>query len=130
MLTGNTKNMGGIPYAARDPLFWCHHISIDRMWASWNLNGGVNPSTASWATKTFVFIDGNGQRVVSRTKDFFDLATLGYTYDTFIPGAQASQTVKKASTLAAAIQAAAASPPMTGSDGTASPGTRNPSEST
>ena len=32
-----------------------------------------------------------------------------------------------ASTLAAAIQAAAASPPITGSDGTGSPGTRNPS---
>ena len=35
-----------------------------------------------------------------------------------------------ASTLAAAIQAAAASPPITGNDGIGSPGTRNPSEST
>ena len=85
VLTGNSRNMGGIPYAPRDPLFWLHHISIDRMWASWNLNGGVNPTTPTWASKTFVFVDGNGQRVVSRTKDYFDLATLGYTYDTFIP---------------------------------------------
>ena len=35
-----------------------------------------------------------------------------------------------ASTLAAAMQAAAASPPTTGSDGIGSPGTRNPSDST
>lgn len=85
VLVGNSKNMGAVPYAARDPLFWVHHSSIDRMWASWNANGGVNPTTASWATKAFVFADGNGQRVSSALNNYFDTAALGYAYDALIP---------------------------------------------
>jgi hypothetical protein len=84
-LVGNRDNMGRVPYAARDPLFWVHHASIDRIWASWNLNGGVNPTTASWTSKAFVFADAAGQRVSSRLRDYFDMAALGYTYDSFIP---------------------------------------------
>ena len=85
VLVGNSKNMGAVPYAARDPLFWVHHSSIDRMWASWTANGGVNPTTASWATKAFVFADGNGQRVSSALNNYFDTAALGYAYDALIP---------------------------------------------
>ena len=50
-LVGTAKNMGKIPYAARDPLFWTHHVNIDRLWAQWNHNGGSNPTTATWAKK-------------------------------------------------------------------------------
>ena len=85
VLVGTSKGMGAVPYAARDPLFWVHHSTIDRMWASWNANGGANPMTASWAAKTFVFADGNGQRVSSALKDYFDTAALGYAYDVLIP---------------------------------------------
>jgi len=90
VLVGTSKGMGAVPYAARDPLFWVHHSSIDRMWASWNANGGANPTTASWAAKTFVFADGNGQRVSSALKDYFDTAALGYAYDALIPPPAAS----------------------------------------
>jgi len=31
VLVGNSKGMGAVPYAARDPLFWVHHSNIDRM---------------------------------------------------------------------------------------------------
>jgi tyrosinase len=85
VLVGTSKDMGAVPYAARDPLFWVHHSSIDRMWASWNANGGVNPTTASWATKTFVFADGTGQQVTGALKDYFDTTSLGYVYDNLIP---------------------------------------------
>ncbi len=84
-LVGTRDNMGRVPYAARDPLFWVHHANIDRLWASWNLNGGVNPVNARWARKAFVFADGLGQRVSSRLRDYFDIAALGYTYDAFVP---------------------------------------------
>jgi tyrosinase len=99
VLVGTSKGMGAVPYAARDPLFWVHHSSIDRMWASWSANGGVNPATASWATRTFVFADGNGQRVSGALKDFFDIDSLGYAYDALIPPASPGGT---ASTLMAA----------------------------
>ena len=101
VLVGTSKNMGAVPYAARDPLFWVHHSSIDRMWASWSANGGINPTGASWATKTFVFADGNGQRVSSALQDYFDTAALGYAYDALIP-APAPAPVGTASTLMAA----------------------------
>ena len=85
VLVGNTKNMGAVPYAARDPLFWVHHSTIDRLWASWNANGGVNPATATWATKVFTFADRTGTRVTGKLKDFFDTAPLGYAYDSLLP---------------------------------------------
>lgn len=81
VLTGTSKNMGAVPYAAQDPLFWVHHSNIDRLWVSWNRNGGANPATGTWLNNTFVFVDGNGQRVAGRLRDFFDSTALGYGYD-------------------------------------------------
>ena len=47
VLTGTAKNMGSVPYAGRDPLFLVHHANIDRIWASWNANGGPTRATAA-----------------------------------------------------------------------------------
>jgi len=85
VLVGNSKGMGTVPYAARDPLFWVHHSNIDRMWASWNNNGGTNPATATWASHSFVFADVNGVRVKRALSTVFDLSTLGYGYDAYLP---------------------------------------------
>ncbi|GHA72529.1 tyrosinase family protein [Cognatilysobacter bugurensis] len=84
VLTGNSTNMGKISYAALDPLFWVHHANIDRMWASWNANGGVNPTSGTWLDREFVFVDGGGQRVSGRLRDFLDASSLGYSYDRLI----------------------------------------------
>jgi hypothetical protein len=73
-----------VPYAARDPLFWVHHSNIDRLWASWNRNGRANPTTGTWLSKEFVFVDAQGQRVSCKLKDFFSTDVLGYTYDKFV----------------------------------------------
>lgn len=90
-LVGTARNMGKIPYAARDPLFWIHHSNIDRLWAHWNNNGGGNPTGAAWAQRVFVFTDGQGQRVTGALKDYCDLSTLGYTYDDLlVPGLAAT----------------------------------------
>ncbi len=103
VLVGTKANMGAVPYAARDPLFWVHHSSIDRMWTSWNANGGVNPSTAAWARQPFVFADPQGQRVSSRLLDYFSTAPLGYTYDALIPPAASPATTLAAITTTAAM---------------------------
>jgi tyrosinase len=100
ILVGTGRNMGSVPYAGRDPLFLVHHANIDRLWASWNANGGVNPTTASWARKAFVFADPLGQRVSSRLRDYFDVAALGYGYDMLVPPPVATGT----STLMMAMQ--------------------------
>ena len=84
--TGDTTNMGRVPWAAEDAVFWMHHCNIDRLWASWNKNGGLNPTNlSSWMNKQFIFADENGQKVSVSIKDFDDIAKLNYTYDAFEP---------------------------------------------
>ncbi|MFC0676735.1 tyrosinase family protein [Lysobacter korlensis] len=99
VLTGTSKNMGAVPYAAQDALFWVHHANIDRMWASWNANGNPNPTSGSWRDREFVFVDGKGQRVTGRLRDFFDTNVLGYRYDRHIgpDGREGSATLMTAS---------------------------------
>jgi tyrosinase len=81
VLVGNTKNMGRIPYAAQDPIFWMHHCNLDRLWASWNAAGNTNPQLDD----AFTFVDGTGQTVVANLSNFLDISTVGYTYDRFEP---------------------------------------------
>jgi tyrosinase len=90
VLTGNRENMGAVPWAARDPIFWLHHCNIDRLWASWNANGGKNPK-APWNDDTFVFADPKGNRIVAKVSDYFDIASLGYSYDHLEPKPGKSQ---------------------------------------
>jgi tyrosinase len=86
--TGDRTNMGEVPSAAGDPLFWLHHCNIDRIWAAWNASGGNNPTStngASWADTSFVFAGAEGQRVEIDIASISDSAALPYTYDT-LPG--------------------------------------------
>lgn len=93
VLVGTSSNMGSVSYAGRDPLFWVHHSNIDRIWASWNRNGGVNPTEPTWASNQFVFADSKGTRVQSALKDYFDIETLGYGYDDYIPAPMSAASV-------------------------------------
>lgn len=115
VLVGTASNMGAVPYAARDPLFWVHHSTIDRMWASWNANyAGVNP-LSTWGNTQFVFADRLGQRVTGKLKDFFDTNLLGYSYDSLIapppppppPPQQQQQAPKRKKTLTTVQRVAA-----------------------
>jgi len=103
-LVGTSKDMGAVPYACNDPLFWVHHANIDRMWASWNRNGNKNPTDATaypWINDQFVFADANGVRVQKPLKNYFSALSLGYDYDSFIPKPPASTTTTTTTTMAA-----------------------------
>lgn len=84
VLTGAGQNMGDVPWAAKDPIFWLHHCNIDRLWASWNANGGKNPD-APWGSSVFTFADAKGNKVTGKASDFFDIAKLGYSYEKLEP---------------------------------------------
>ncbi|TDR40344.1 tyrosinase [Tahibacter aquaticus] len=84
VLTGAGQNMGAVPWAANDPVFWVHHCNIDRLWASWNANGGKNPNE-SWGNSVFTFADAKGTAVTGKASDFFDIAKLGYSYEKLEP---------------------------------------------
>ncbi|HVR41403.1 MAG TPA: tyrosinase family protein [Thermoanaerobaculia bacterium] len=85
VLVGNGQNMGSVPWAAYDPIFWLHHSNIDRLWASWNAAGRLNPSGSTFLNKTFVFADGNGNKVVATIKDFLSISALHYKYQKLEP---------------------------------------------
>jgi tyrosinase len=82
---GGPKNMGTIPWAAYDPIFWIHHCNIDRLWASWNAAGRSNPSTTAWLNQTFNFSDKSGTEVSAKVGDFVGTTALGYEYDKLEP---------------------------------------------
>jgi len=86
VLTGNSTNMGSVPFAANDPIFWGHHCNIDRLWASWNKDPNrVNPGQASFLNQAFTFSDENGVSISVKIKDFLNIVPLNYTYDAFEP---------------------------------------------
>jgi hypothetical protein len=99
VLVGNSKGMGAVPYACRDPLFWVHHSNIDRMWISWNKTGGKNPTTATWASKAFVFADANGVRATRKLSSAFNAGNMGYAYDALIPRPTTTTSLATASTM-------------------------------
>ena len=81
VLVGGPENMGEIPYAGNDPIFWMHHCNIDRLWASWNAGGRSSPAISG----SFVFANKSGHRVVNDVADFLEISKLGYTYDSLNP---------------------------------------------
>lgn len=106
-----TNNMGTIPWAAGDPVFWMHHCNIDRLWASWNRAGRQNPTALNdpgWWNKTFQFADENGQPITLAIHDVNTIAQLGYKYDAYepvpaCPPASLSAAVEKVHAAAGAV---------------------------
>ncbi|HEX3151239.1 MAG TPA: tyrosinase family protein [Gemmataceae bacterium] len=82
VLVGGPQNMGSVPWAAGDPIFWLHHCNIDRLWASWNKAGRKNPALGG----QFTFAQ-NRQKVVAEVKEWMDPETEkhGYCYDKLEP---------------------------------------------
>jgi hypothetical protein len=77
--------MGVLNTAAFDPIFFCHHGNVDRMWASWqHYHPGVDPGGA-YSTLRFSFWDENKKWVSIGVADVADTTNLGYTYASFIP---------------------------------------------
>ncbi len=74
-----------VPTAANDPIFWLHHCNIDRVWASWNKAGGLNPDTATFKQQPFTFADTAGKAVQRTVGDVLDTQQLDYAYDTYLP---------------------------------------------
>lgn len=80
--TGDDNDMGYVPTAAQDPIFWLHHCNIDRLWASWNKAGYSNPT---WDDRLFTLADGSGKRVQVNLNGASSIAQLNYDYDGFQP---------------------------------------------
>jgi tyrosinase len=74
-------NMGRVPYAGGDPIFWLHHCNIDRLWESWDrLPGRTNPV---WPSRSFVFANAAGGTVIAPVAGADRVALLHYQYDNY-----------------------------------------------
>ena len=65
VLVGGPENMGEIPYAGNDPIFWMHHCNIDRLWASWSPAAG--PRRRFQDRSCLPINPGTGWSMTSRT---------------------------------------------------------------
>ncbi len=74
-------DMGSVPTAARDPVFYLHHCNIDRYWECWLRmgSGRANPGSP-WPEQTFAFRSLSGHRQ-ALAGDVGRTADVGYTYD-------------------------------------------------
>jgi tyrosinase len=78
-------DMGSVPTAAQDPIFWMHHCNIDRLWESWFGSGGKNPNDATFLNEPFTFADPHGNSATKRPGGALDIGGLGYQYDRLEP---------------------------------------------
>ena len=107
VFVGTQQNMGFIPNAAGDPIFWMHHCNIDRLWVSWNaVAGHTNPTTASWLNQSFTFAGTNGQAITGVNKDYTNTRKCNYVYD------QLTAAPALVAAAPAAVAAAAAPAPL------------------
>ncbi|CAO2830219.1 unnamed protein product [Amaranthus hypochondriacus] len=82
--TEGGQNMGAFWSAARDPIFYCHHANVDRMWDIWTRDlpgtGRVNLNDPDYLNIYFIFYDENANPVRVYIRDSFNSEKLGFTY--------------------------------------------------
>lgn len=81
------ENLGNFYSAGRDPLFYCHHGNVDRMWTLWQyyLPSSKVPdkkiTDPDFLNASFVFYDENSQLVRVYVKDCLSNLAMGYDYE-------------------------------------------------
>ena len=78
--------LGAFNTAGLDPLFWCHHCNVDRLWEVWRGRGPQfqDPTAAAWTTKLpFELYDAAGDVISFTAGQVVDTTVplLGYSYD-------------------------------------------------
>lgn len=82
-------NMGTVPTAARDPIFFLHHTNVDRLWNRWlDDPAHANPGDEAWlknkkegAAKPFRFYDENKKLVELTTEEVLKMTAQASRYD-------------------------------------------------
>ncbi|GMN50851.1 hypothetical protein TIFTF001_020007 [Ficus carica] len=80
----NGEDMGNFYSAGRDPLFYCHHANVDRMWNLWKTVGGPKRKDIKdpdFLDAAFLFYDENARLVRVKVRDCLDTKRLGYIYE-------------------------------------------------
>ncbi|KAL0328347.1 UNVERIFIED_CONTAM: Polyphenol oxidase II, chloroplastic [Sesamum calycinum] len=81
------EDLGNFYSAGRDPLFYCHHANVDRMWTMWKYflpSNKVPERTIAdpdFLNTSFLFYDENAQLVRVTVKDCVDNLRMGYDFE-------------------------------------------------
>nr|GMD77674.1 polyphenol oxidase E, chloroplastic-like [Ipomoea batatas] len=80
--TPHNEDMGNFYSAARDPVFYCLHSNVDRMWGIWKTLGGKRKDITDpdWLQTEFLFYDETNTPVKVKVQDCLDNKKLGYTF--------------------------------------------------
>ncbi|WMV43054.1 hypothetical protein MTR67_036439 [Solanum verrucosum] len=83
--TGKPKygeDMGNFYSAGLDPVFYCHHGNVDRMWNEWKALGGKRKDLTQpeWLNSEFFFYDENKNPYLVKIRDCLDMKKMGYDY--------------------------------------------------
>lgn len=65
--------MGSVATAAFDPIFWSHHVMIDRVWYLWQLQNGLHNIPPDYLDKALPPFS-------LTVRDVLDINSLGYEY--------------------------------------------------
>ncbi|KAL3330694.1 hypothetical protein AABB24_034487 [Solanum stoloniferum] len=76
------EDMGNFYSAALDPVFYCHHGNVDRMWNEWKAIGPkrTDLSVPDWLNSEFFFYDENKNPYRVKVGDCLDTKKMGYDY--------------------------------------------------
>lgn len=103
-------DIGFVPIAGLDPVFYMHHKNIDRLWQCWlTKQSGGKPIDLAWAKAnlgmpdswydiSYQFMDENGKAVSMTIADVFDPSKIQVNYDNLV---NCDATVTKKSALMA-----------------------------
>ncbi|KAL8512337.1 hypothetical protein ACS0TY_018713 [Phlomoides rotata] len=103
-----SEDMGNFYSTGRNPLLYCHHDNVDRMWTLWHYflpSNDIPDKTITdpdFLNASFLFYDENSQLVHVYAKDTLDNLRMGYEYERIdLPAKinRTSSTAPKASTL-------------------------------
>ncbi|KAL0406625.1 UNVERIFIED_CONTAM: Polyphenol oxidase II, chloroplastic [Sesamum latifolium] len=80
------EDLGNFYSAGRDPLFFCHHSNVDRMWTLWQyyLPSAQIPDKRILSDNfqaSFLFYDENAQLVRVKVEDCLDNRCMGYDFE-------------------------------------------------
>jgi hypothetical protein len=86
---GYDGDMGAFPTAGFDPIFYCHHANVDRMWEVWrNSTRDGSPQrtepsedsdVTTWGGRPFAFQDALGGALIVRSADVLDTRNVRFT---------------------------------------------------
>ncbi|MEM9670427.1 MAG: tyrosinase family protein [Pseudomonadota bacterium] len=76
-------DMGDFRTAGQDPLFYCHHANVDRMWEVWRNAAAPtlprnDPADDIWRDRRFAFQEVNGGALVAQSGDMVDTTEIRY----------------------------------------------------